>query len=141
MEDYFYWFIAGIVLLIFELFVPGLVMVFFGVGALIAGLAAWMFEMSWQVEILIFLVSSILSLIFMRKYLLEKMAKKDKSGEVEDIIGENAMVTETIYPNRGGKIKFHGVDWKADAEVEIEQGKLVEIIDKRSIVLIVKPID
>ena len=41
MEIYHYWIIAGIILLIIEIFTPGFLMACLGLGALFAGLAAW----------------------------------------------------------------------------------------------------
>jgi len=135
-----YWFIAGLVLLIMELVIPGLFIIFFGIGALVTGLCSILFDLSWEIETVIFVVTSILSLILLRKPLKNMIAKSDKSAEVEDIIGEEAEVIETITPKVPGKIYFHGTQWKAESSVEIPVGSQVRIIQKRSIVLIVEPI-
>jgi membrane protein implicated in regulation of membrane protease activity len=135
-----YWFIAGLVLLILELVIPGLFIIFFGIGALVTGICSIMFDLSWEIETIIFVSTSILSLILLRKPLKNMIAKSDRSAEVEDIIGEEAEVIEAITPKTAGKIYFHGTQWKAESSLEISVGTRVRIIQKRSIVLIVEPI-
>jgi membrane protein implicated in regulation of membrane protease activity len=140
MDLLIYWIIAGLLMLIMELFIPGIVIGFFGAGALLAGLVGWIFDIPWQAEVIIFLVSSLLMLQFMRKYIIKKLNKKDRSGETEDIIGAEALVVEKITPQIPGKVQFRGSLWKAESKEEIEPETRVRIIGRRSIVLIVKPI-
>lgn len=140
MDLLIYWIIAGLLMLIMELFIPGIVIGFFGAGALLAGLVGWIFDIPWQAEVIIFLVSSLLMLQFMRKYIIKKLNKKDRSGETEDIIGAEALVAEIITPQIPGKVQFRGSLWKAESKEEIEPETRVRIIGRRSIVLIVKPI-
>jgi inner membrane protein len=140
MDLLVYWIIAGLLMLILELFIPGVVIGFFGAGALIAGLIGWVFDIPWQAEVVIFLGSSVLMLLFMRKYVIKKLNKKDRSDEIEDIIGAEAIVAERITPQTPGKVQFRSSLWKAESEEVIEPESRVRIIGKRSIVLIVKPL-
>jgi membrane protein implicated in regulation of membrane protease activity len=50
------------------------------------------------------------------------------------------VVKERITPAIRGKIEFHGSNWEAEAYEEIQPGTTVEIIDKKNITLIVKPL-
>jgi membrane protein implicated in regulation of membrane protease activity len=140
MELVMYWIIAGLLMLILELFIPGVVIVFFGAGAILTGIISAIVQIPWQFEVLIFVVSSLLMLVFMRKYIVKKFNKKDRSGETEDIIGAEALVDVKITPKTPGKVMYRGSLWRAESEVEIEPGTRVRIIGKRSIVLIVKPL-
>lgn len=140
MDLLIYWIIAGLLMLIMELIIPGVVIGFFGAGALLAGLIGWIFDIPWQAEVIIFLVSSLLMIQFMRKYIIKKFNKKDRSSEIEDIIGAEAVVIEKITSQTPGKVEFRGSHWKAESKEEIKPQTRVRIIGKRSIVLIVKPL-
>jgi inner membrane protein len=140
MDLLIYWIIAGLLMLLLELIIPGVVIGFFGVGALLAGLIGWIFDIPWQAEVIIFIVSSLLLIQFMRKYIIKKFNKKDRSGEIEDIIGAEAVVAVKITPQEPGKVQFRTSLWKAESDEEIEPKTRVRIIGKRSIVLIVKPL-
>ncbi|MEI6091952.1 MAG: NfeD family protein [bacterium] len=140
MDLLIYWIIAGLLMLLLELIIPGVVIGFFGAGALLAGLIGWIFDIPWQAEVIIFLVSSLLMIQFMRKYIIKKFNKKDLSGEIEDIIGAEAVVAVKITPQEPGKVQFRSSLWKAESDEEIAPETRVRIIGKRSIVLIVKPL-
>ena len=45
---------------------------------------------------------------------------------------------EKIRPNIGGKVEFHGTNWNAVADKEIEVGAVVEITGKDNLTLKVK---
>ncbi len=140
MELVMYWIIAGLLMMILELFIPGVVIGFFGAGAILTGIIGYFIEMPWQFEVLIFLVLSLAMLQFLRKYVIKKLNKKDRSGETEDIIGAEALVAEIITPEKPGKVQYRGSLWRAESDEIIEANTRVRIITKRSIVLIVKPL-
>jgi membrane protein implicated in regulation of membrane protease activity len=57
------WFLIGLILIVSEFAVPGLVIIFFGLGAWAAALALLAIDMSLFFQIVIFLVVSITSLL------------------------------------------------------------------------------
>jgi len=136
------WFLIGLVLLLLEFAVPGLIIFFFGIGAWITALAYLIFEPGLNIQILIFLVASILILALLRKYLRKRFFKEggdDSASLKREFIGKIA-VAETDIPADGrGKISFKGTLWSADSEVDIKKGDQVKIVEKESIILKVKP--
>lgn len=63
-----FWFILGIVFLIAELFLPGFIIMFFGVGALITALLTQFgIISSFNIQIIVFIASSVISLLTFRK--------------------------------------------------------------------------
>ena len=55
MASYWWWLIAGVMLILAEFVVPGVFICFFGVGAILTGIASWLIpEMSFTIELLIF---------------------------------------------------------------------------------------
>ncbi len=63
------WFLVGLVMLLFEFALPGLIIFFFGVGAwIVAGLCFFLpLSPTWQLAI--FLVTSVVCLLVLRKFL------------------------------------------------------------------------
>lgn len=66
------------------------------------------------------------------------VSKQDVKENLEEFIGQRAVVKERIVPNSRGKVEFHGTDWQAEADEEIAEGTAVEIIGKDNITLKVK---
>ena len=63
------WFIAGLALLLLEVFAPGAFLLWFGIAALIVGVAVWLLPMlPWQVQIVAFALLSIGALVGYRAW-------------------------------------------------------------------------
>lgn len=141
------WFVVGLVLALAEFIIPGLIVIFFAVGAWITALAlmAGVIE-SFNEQLLVFLISSILSLVLFRKhgrrYFEGKVSGKLLPGEsLDDVSGQRAVALTAIKPNAlGGKVEFNGTPWAAEAEVEIVPGAVVEIVSRNNLTLRVRPL-
>ena len=136
------WFLIGLVLLVLEFSAPGLISAFFGVGAWVVALVAYFFDISITTQLVIFLLTSILMLIFLRKSLKKvfKLESIEDQNELEDFLGHTAQVTEKIAPNRPGKVELNGTSWEAECQAEVAKGQTVKIVGRRSITFIVEPV-
>lgn len=138
------WFAIGFVLMVIEFTTPGIVILFFGMGAWLVALLCLFIDLSINAQLLIFIASSILFLVFLRKWvkkLFQMRIGSDRAQEeLAEFVGGKAMVTKQITPKIKGKVEFHGSYWDAEATETISEGQPVEIIDKKNITLIVKPI-
>ena len=142
------WFLVGLLMLLLEFALPGLIIFFFGVGAWIVAAVCFFnpyVHSSINAQLLLFLTSSVLSLLILRKWLKGIFlghvdSEQDPTKDFEEYIGQKAFVKVKITPKRSGKIEFHGTDWIAEADEEIEEGTSVEIIGKDNITLKVKSI-
>jgi membrane protein implicated in regulation of membrane protease activity len=143
-----FWFLLGIFFLLIELLHYGFIFFFFGIGALITSLITWLgITDSLSIQIIIFIASSVISLILFRRK-LSKVFKGKVTGKIsdeksiDDIKGERVIVVSDIIPNSlGGKVEFHGTVWEASADVPIKKGQVVEIVDRVVLTLKVKPIN
>ena len=139
------WFIIGITLLVAEFAIPGLVVFFFGVGACIVATLLLIFDLSLTWQLLIFLVSSLILLFSLRRWLAKvfigrTIGDKEYQEIEDDFIGRRGMVEADIKPNLPGKIELNGTSWKAEADEVIKKGTPVEVIGKDNITLKVKPL-
>ncbi|UCC97673.1 MAG: NfeD family protein [Phycisphaerales bacterium] len=139
------WFLVGLLLLLFEFALPGLIVGFFGVGAWIVAVVCLITEIGINAQLLIFIASSVLSLALLRRWLKGVFlghagSKQDLKHNLEEFVGQRAVVTEKIAPKLGGKVEFHGSNWEAQADEELAEGTAVEIVGKDNITLRVKAV-
>ncbi len=138
------WFLIGVGLLLLELVVPGLIFVFFGVGAWLTAALALGFDLSLNAQLIIFTVTSVGSLITLRqgirkRYMDVSVEGKEK-GNDHAFIGEQAVSLTSIEPGKDGKVEFNGSQWEACSKTPIEPRMSVTIIGMKSIKLIVEPL-
>jgi membrane protein implicated in regulation of membrane protease activity len=136
------WFLIGLVLFLLELVVPGFVIFFFGFGAWVTALICLIAHPSPNLQIVIFAVTSALSLIALRRMIQNKFfnGKTDGIDTVEDeFTGKEGTALSDFGPNRKGKVEFKGTTWNAESVSEIREGQSVTIIEKSSFNLIVEP--
>ena len=137
------WFLVGLVFLLLELVIPGLVIIFFGVGAWITAICCVFLDININIQILIFTVSSVTTLALLRNYLKKRFFREDTGQEGslnEEFIGKTALVESEIHPGKQGKVSFKGTQWEAESTSDIEKGTSVKITGKDSIVLKVEPL-
>ncbi len=125
------WFFAGVIFLVAELMMPAFILIFFTAGSWIAGLCAWLLDVSFTMQIILFVCSSLFFLLTLRRYGL-KTFKGSTRNDVDDAyadskIGITALVTTSIRHGREGEIKMQGSFWRAVADVDIPEGDSVII--------------
>ena len=137
------WCLIGLVLLLMEFVMPGLIVAFFGMGAWVVALVCLVTEISINAQLIIFIVSSVVLLLVLRKWLKgvffgHVKGKQELTEDMKEYVGEKVVVTEAIGPSRPGKVEFHGTNWEAEADEEIAAGSMVEIVGKENITFKVK---
>ena len=133
------WFIAGFIFFLLEFAIPGLILFFFAVGAWIVAILSLFYDFSINTQLVIFLVSSLLTILLFRKWVKKMIWSKKLPTELEDeFIGKTGKAESAIGPGENGKVNFKGTVWDARSEDTIETGEAVTITGNESILLIVK---
>ncbi|MEO6941016.1 MAG: NfeD family protein [Candidatus Kapaibacterium sp.] len=129
--NYYWWGIAAIVFFLLEYPTRGFVLVWFGVGAIVAGLADMLGVNSLEWQALIFLgVSGVL--VALTRKLTHKMHPKTPAvrTNMDALMNQIGIVTEAIHNDYGsGRITVLGQDWMArsDGQHEIGVGTKVHV--------------
>ena len=142
MRPDLFWFILGLVLLLLELALPGFVLVFFGLGAWVTSLVCLVANPGLNLQIIIFTLTSIISLIILRKLLKKRFFKEEISSPAtleEEFLNKKAVALTSFKSGENGRVEFKGATWNATAEGDIKKGDTVIITGKESIILNVKP--
>lgn len=136
------WFLIGLVLFLLELVVPGFIIFFFGVGAWVTALVCLISNPGANLQIIIFGVTSLLSLLALRRLIQKKFfySRGNRSEEVEDeFTGKEGVAITDFGKALKGKVEFKGTRWNAESGSEIKEGQTVVVLRKESLVLIVEP--
>lgn len=126
------WFLLGIGLAFLELYLPGFIVLFLGIGCWVTAGALLLWDLSLTQQILIFITSAVVSLLLLRKWLIGvfRGVSPDRQDENFDDFprGMHVKVLKTITPADYGRIQYRGTSWYAAAEETIEEGETVEVI-------------
>ena len=140
------WLMIGVVLLILEFAVPGLVIFFFGLAALLVGALCYAFNLSLNAQLVLFLVSSVGMLISLRQslsrvFLGHATDSEFTSEDALEVVGERVHVIQAIAPQAAGKVEFHGAQWRAACACAVPEGHTVEVVGRDNLTLLVQPVD
>lgn len=135
------WFLIGLVLILMELAVPGLVLVFFGVGAWLTALCCLIFSPGLNTQLFIFLAGSSISLALLRRMVKRRyMDRQPETVLEDDYIGQVAVALTSFNAGDIGKVMFKGSHWEATAQTAITAGQRLRITGYKSIKLFVEPL-
>ncbi|BDQ38052.1 hypothetical protein SYK_24120 [Pseudodesulfovibrio nedwellii] len=122
------WLGVGVAFLVAEFVMPAFIVIFFGVGAIIAGVTAF-FGFSLQMQIIVFGASSLALLLLLRKTMADTFAGGSSSDEedADTAIGARCEVVEAIHPPQAGRVKYLGSFWSARCDDPVDVGVMVRI--------------
>lgn len=142
MRPYVIWFLVGLFLLLLELATPGLVVMFFGIGAWITSFVCFVTNIKVNTQLIIFVSVSVVSLALLRKLLKDKLLKntnEESESFLDEFTGKKAVAQSDIEKNGQGRVEYKGTSWIAESDFDIKKGSNVVIESKDSTVLKVKP--
>lgn len=113
MREPIVWLVAVFVFLVLELISMGLTTIWFAGGSVVAFVAS-LFGAPIPVQILLFIVTSVVMLIFTRPVVEKKLNNSRTKTNVEEIIGKEGKVTEAVDNfNQKGVVVINGLEWSA----------------------------
>lgn len=143
----FAWVILGILLILMEFVLPGLIVIFFGIGALAVGILIWAGMLGGgALPFVVFSGVSIGSLLILRNqfksWFMGRSLGVQVTGEDEDFVGRKAEVISGFSesPEDIGRVSYRGALWDARAidEDVFNAGEKVRIVGREGSVLIIK---
>ncbi len=136
--DVWVWFAVLIVAIVVEAMTVELVSLWFAFGAIGAIIAASLSN-SLILEFSIFIIVSVLMLIFTRKFFIKLLKKSDLKSNVDTYIGKKFEIDKI---EDGGYVyhKINGIDWRvvSSDNSKLELGKTYEVVSIDGNKLIVK---
>ncbi len=129
---YWHWIVLGLLLVILEMLLPGFVLIWFGVGALLVGSLLYVIpEMSWQWQLLVFSIFSLTSVFAWRIWSKNNLTDDPESDILNQrgraLIGRETLLIESIV-NGVGRIQVDDTFWRVNGK-DLEKGKLIRVVD------------
>jgi len=138
--DFWHWFILAVVLIVFEMFVPGASFLWIGIAAALTGMLLWLIPtMAWTTQVLIFAVLSVLSVIAWRSWSKKHPVETDQPAlnrRGEHYLNRVFTLDEPIV-NGVGKIRVDDSTWKIEGP-ESEAGSKVKVVGVDGVILLVE---
>ena len=134
---YWHWLVAGMLLIVAEIFLASFTIFWFGLGACLVGLVLWTgLALSLNEQILLWVFSSVVFTFGWFKIIKPLSVDRTMAGlSREAVLGERGLLTkETGHPGQRGEVRFQvpllGSDtWPCIANSPIKAGETVEIKD------------
>ncbi len=147
MSEASIWLLIGIGLAFAEFAIPGLVVIFFGAGAIFTAAVVWVADVPLWVQVALFTVSSVLALVVGRRFF--KLTFRGKVVQRADctmdldsngMVGQVGEATTDIHPPKAGRVAVRGSDWTAIAEQPISAGAMIRVTACNNITLTVEEV-
>ncbi|MDR1578056.1 MAG: NfeD family protein [Deltaproteobacteria bacterium] len=146
-SEVLFWFAVGFVFLVLEILTPGIVFVFFGLGAwLVMGLR-FFFPLWPAFQFVIFIVSSVLFLIMLRRHFKSLFFRARARGRVDSLserlvannyLGKEVEVIKEIEPDRPGVVELNGTNWTARSQASLAVGQMARVVEVAGLIITVE---
>lgn len=138
------WGALGLALIIAETIVPGGVVIFLGISALLVALATYLEWIdSVPVAITCWFILSLFNLLLVRNFFMkyfEGDTTIHNTDEDQDDIGKVVEVVEEIFPYKEGRIRYRDAGWIAQSSEELKAGDKAIIINRKGSKYVVESI-
>jgi len=144
IEPEILWLVAGVLLILAEFFAPGVIIVFFGIGAICTSITTWFgLTPGLGSQAAMFAASSVVLLFGLRRFVKKWFVghSANAGGMMDDdFTGREARVINAL-PGRGadGLVEIKGANWKARSDAPVAAGEIVIIERREGLTFHVRP--
>lgn len=131
------WILILAVSVVVELITSQLVSIWFAVGALVCSILAIFNIGNIQIQLIAFLLTSVLTLLILRPYCKKRLNTNIVKTNCDEVINQDAIVIEDFINNEG-RVKVNNMDWKAKANENYQVGETVKVLKIEGVTLIVE---
>jgi inner membrane protein len=137
---FWHWLILGVVLIALEILLPGYVVMWIGMAALLTGGILFLVPgMPWEYQFLVFAILSAACLFFGRKYIGNKEAPSDHPGlnkRGSNYVGRSYVLIDSIRDGVGNLI-IDDTTWRVSGD-DMPKGTNVKVIRMDGSTLVVE---
>ena len=114
---YWDWFIAGLVLVILEVFAPGAVFLWLGIAAGVVGAVVFFVpDLDWKTQFTLFAVLSVVSIVVSRRYLKRRPLETDHPNlnrRGAQYVGRDLILDAALSGGRG-RLRVDDTTWRVE---------------------------
>lgn len=142
MDQYLIWIISGIVMILLELLIPGGIVSFLGISALIVGLGVYFdFFDSIVTALTTWFITSLILIVTLRSVFMKYFEGDSIIQDVDedkDSIGAIVEVVEEVEPYKEGRVRYRETTWIARSDEHFDIGAKARIINREGNIYIIK---
>ena len=135
--EYWHWLVFALILVILEVFSPGVFLLWIGIGAGITGGLLWLEpELTWQWQLVAFAIFSMVAIILARRFLMSHPIQSDQpllNRRGEQYVGRTFTLEQPVV-NGMGKIRVDDSTWKIEGQ-DCPEGSRVRVTGVDGVVL------
>jgi membrane protein implicated in regulation of membrane protease activity len=123
------WMILAAILLLLELFAPGIFLMWFGIAAAITGLIVFRYGIDWQWQLIWFGALSLASALLAHKYLRRHPLESERpllNERAAQLIGQSFDLLDPIVDGRGS-VKIGDTIWRVEGP-ELPSGARIKVV-------------
>ncbi len=138
------WLALFVAMLAVEALGPALVSVWFAFGALVALIVSFIPGVAWWVEVVIFVVISLATLLALRPVMRRYFKRNNYNTNIDSFTGKRGYVIEDITYLKPGAVKIGDVSWTAipvEKDQKILENEVIEVVAVNGNKLIVKKVE
>lgn len=134
------WWVIGLILLALEIMVPGNVLLWFGIAAIVTGAVAFVADWSWQGEVILFVILAVIFVVVGRRYF---GGRKTESADpllnerARRLIGNVYVLGEPIATG-SGRVRIDDTTWRVSGP-DLPAGARVKVVGVDGAMLKVEP--
>lgn len=139
-----HWAVLGLGLLVLETLLPGAFLLWFGLGALVTSLLAWLLPLdSWHVQCVVFAIASTISVLGVREWRRRRPpASTDQpllNNRVAALVGRICTLDEAVTNGRG-RVQIGDAYWSLSGP-DLAAGQRIRIVGAEGLTLLFIPVD
>lgn len=128
---WWHWVVLGLVLIGAEMLAPAFYLIWFGLGALLVGLATSLWPLGFAAQVATWTVASVAMVLLWFRYLKPRTKTLAGASDVR-MVGEIGLVTREIAPFERGELRFQkplagSESWPCIADEAIPVGTRVRV--------------
>jgi membrane protein implicated in regulation of membrane protease activity len=141
LEPHWLWLIAGLVLAVAEMVVPGVFLIWFAAAALVVGLLTAALPIGVPLQVVLFVVLSLASVLASRRYLRSRPIQSADpllNQRGAQLVGRQVVVTQAIEGG-SGRVRCGDSEWLASGP-DADAGARMTVTGSQGSVLIVEAV-
>ncbi|MDT8370461.1 MAG: NfeD family protein [Gammaproteobacteria bacterium] len=140
VPDFWHWWIVAVVLVIIEILAPTFFAMWMAIAAFLTGVALYLMpDMTWEYQVLMFALLSVISIVLWRNYYSKNPIATDEpllNRRGEQYVGR-VITLKTPIVDGQGKIQIDDSTWKIEGE-DCPEGTKVKITSVDNVIFTVE---
>jgi membrane protein implicated in regulation of membrane protease activity len=134
------WFVAGVLLIVGEMFTVSFYLLWLGIAAMVAAVLAYFFPEEYWLPPLAASITGVLLIVFTKPLTARARQAKGFQDPAQYMVNRIGEIVEPVTPTRLGIVKVGNDTWSASAQESLSPGQQVLVISQSSTVLQVQPL-